>query len=67
MESIMRPPEQGADIPYYLATAEETAEISGQFFIRDGVDKGKASPLAWDTAVAEQLWAISRDYVSAWL
>jgi NAD(P)-dependent dehydrogenase (short-subunit alcohol dehydrogenase family) len=67
MLKIMRPAEQGADIPYYLATAEETANSSGQFFIRDGIDKGKAIPLAWDQSVAEQLWTTSQDYVSAWL
>lgn len=70
MRPIMRPSSQGADVPMYLATAQETAEISGEFFIRDSSnegDKGKVVPLRWDHATAEKLWSVSNDLVAAWL
>ncbi len=34
----MRPPEEGALVPLYLATSEEAGEISGEFFVREGRD-----------------------------
>ncbi|MEC9375152.1 MAG: SDR family NAD(P)-dependent oxidoreductase [Pseudomonadota bacterium] len=64
MMSIMRPPEQGADIPYYLATAEEMSQISGEFFIRSDIDKGKIIPLAWDKRIENKLWEVSNDYIA---
>ena len=67
MRPIMRPSSQGADVPMYLATAQETAEISGEFFIRDSNNEGKVVPLRWDHATAEKLWSVSNDLVAAWL
>ena len=67
MKPMMRPAEQGADVPMHLATAPELAHVTGRFFIRDGASSAKSVPLQWDKRIAEQLWDTSEKLVSDWL
>jgi NAD(P)-dependent dehydrogenase (short-subunit alcohol dehydrogenase family) len=64
MRPIMRPAEQGADVPYYLATSADVLDASGEFFVRDRGNLARAIPLGWDDAVAQKLWSVSNDYVA---
>jgi NAD(P)-dependent dehydrogenase (short-subunit alcohol dehydrogenase family) len=52
----MRPPEEGALVPLYLATDPAAGMSNGEFYVRDGRDGRHAVPLAWDPTVAERLW-----------
>jgi NAD(P)-dependent dehydrogenase (short-subunit alcohol dehydrogenase family) len=63
----VRPPEEGAQVPLYLATAEETADVSGQFFLRDGDQGGRAISLGWDRETAAALWARSGELLANWI
>jgi NAD(P)-dependent dehydrogenase (short-subunit alcohol dehydrogenase family) len=63
----MRPPEEGALVPLYLATDPDAAKSNGAFYVRDGRDGRHAVPLDWNAAVAERLWAYCRDCVRPWL
>lgn len=63
----MRPPEEGALVPLYLATDPDAANSNGAFYVRDGRDGRHAVPLDWNAAVAERLWAYCRDCVRPWL
>ncbi|UCG71403.1 MAG: SDR family NAD(P)-dependent oxidoreductase [Chromatiales bacterium] len=63
----MRPPEEGALVPFYLATADDAADVSGEFFVRVGRDGRRAVPLDWDRATAEALWQRSLDDLAPWL
>ena len=63
----MRPPEEGALVPLYLATADGAADVSGEFFVRVGRDGRRAVPLNWDRDTAEALWQRSLDDLAPWL
>ncbi len=63
----MRPPEEGALVPLYLATADDAANVSGEFFVRVGRDGRRAVPLDWDRDTAEALWQRSLDDLAPWL
>jgi NAD(P)-dependent dehydrogenase (short-subunit alcohol dehydrogenase family) len=63
----MRPPEEGALVPLYLATAPEAAAVTGEFFVRVGRDGQRAVPLEWDRELAAALWQRSLDYLQPWL
>ena len=63
----VRPPEEGAQVPVFLATAEETADVSGQFFLRDDDQRGRAISLGWDRETATALWARSGELLANWL
>ena len=56
MRPGMRPPEEGALVPLYLATDPDAGAINGQFFIRVGRDGRRAVPLNWDRDTAHRLW-----------
>ncbi len=62
----VRPPEEGAQVPVYLATADEAADVSGQFFLRDD-QGGRAVSLGWDRETAAALWARSGELLANWL
>jgi NAD(P)-dependent dehydrogenase (short-subunit alcohol dehydrogenase family) len=66
LQPRMRPPAEGAQVPLYLATAEETADVSGQFFLRDD-QGGRAISLGWDRETAAALWARSGELLANWL
>ena len=63
----VRPAEEGAQVPLHLATAAETADVTGQFFLRDGDQGGRAVSLAWDRETAAALWARSGELLANWL
>lgn len=63
----MRPPEEGAITPIYLATAPEAAGISGVFFLKSHGNGKMPARFHWDRDIAERLWAVSLDHVSRWL
>jgi NAD(P)-dependent dehydrogenase (short-subunit alcohol dehydrogenase family) len=67
MQRHMRSPEEGALMPLYLAADPATADISGQFFIREGRDGRRVLPLDWDQEAAARLWALSVRYLEPWL
>jgi len=67
MRSGMRPVEDGAITPVYLATAPEAGEISGAFFLKSHGEGRTPVHIRWDVAVAERLWETSLDLVSPWL
>jgi len=67
MRGHMRSPEEGALVPLYLASSPEAADISGEFFVREGRDGRRAVPLSWDREVAMRLWSRSRELVADWL
>jgi NAD(P)-dependent dehydrogenase (short-subunit alcohol dehydrogenase family) len=62
----MRPPAEGAQVPLFLATADEAADVSGQFFLRDD-QGGRAISLGWDRETAAALWARSGELLANWL
>jgi NAD(P)-dependent dehydrogenase (short-subunit alcohol dehydrogenase family) len=59
----MRPPEEGALVPLYLATDPAAASSNGEFYVRDGRDGRHAVPLGWDAVLAAKLWAYCLDCV----
>lgn len=63
----MRTPEEGAQVPLYVATADETADVTGQFYLRHGQDTPQVLPLAWDRRTAAELWAHSSAALAQWL
>ncbi|MCZ6895458.1 MAG: SDR family NAD(P)-dependent oxidoreductase [Gammaproteobacteria bacterium] len=67
LQPRMRPPEEGAQVPLFLATADAAADLSGQFFMRDGPDGGRPIPLNWDRDTAAALWARSGELLAHWL
>ena len=71
MQSGMRPPEQGADIPFYMATSAETAAANGRFYLRRrdlGLgDDIRSVPLNWNRTTAEQLWSETGRLLEHWL
>ncbi|MFT4592168.1 MAG: NAD(P)-dependent dehydrogenase (short-subunit alcohol dehydrogenase family) [Gammaproteobacteria bacterium] len=71
MQSGMRPPEQGADIPFYMATSAETAAANGRFYLRRrdlGLgDDIRSVPLNWNRTTAEQLWSETGRLLEQWL
>ncbi len=62
----MRPPAEGALMPLYLATDPEAGKMSGTFHVRQGRDGRRSVPLAWDRAVAAELWTRSLEHVRRW-
>lgn len=67
LRSGMRPPEEGALVPLYLATDPAAGMSNGEFYVRQGRDGRHAVPLAWDAGVAAQLWTYCLDRVERWL
>jgi NAD(P)-dependent dehydrogenase (short-subunit alcohol dehydrogenase family) len=71
MRPGMRPPEQGADIPFYMATSAETAAANGRFYLRRrdlGLgDDIRSVPLNWNRTTAEQLWSETGRLLEQWL
>lgn len=67
MRSGMRTSEEGALVPLYLATDSAAAEVSGEFFIREGRDGRRKMQLNWDRHCAAQLWNVSEELVAPWL
>jgi NAD(P)-dependent dehydrogenase (short-subunit alcohol dehydrogenase family) len=71
MRPGMRSPEEGADIPFYLATAPEIEGLTGRFFLRGrGYYAGNGFPMldiAWDRQLAARLWEASASLVRPWL
>jgi NAD(P)-dependent dehydrogenase (short-subunit alcohol dehydrogenase family) len=66
LQPRMRPPAEGAQVPLFLATADEAADVSGQFFLRDD-QGGRAISLGWDRETAAALWARSGELLANWL
>ena len=60
----MRPPAEGAQVPLFLATADQAAGMTGQFCMRDGT---RTLPFAWDRETAAALWARSGELLANWL
>jgi hypothetical protein len=67
MRPGMRSSEEGALMPLYLAADPAVAEISGEFFIREGRDGRRIMRLNWDRDTAGQLWNESKALVADWL
>ena len=67
LQPRMRPPAEGAQVPLFLATADAAADITGQFFMRDGTDGARTLPFAWDRETAAALWARSDELLANWL
>ena len=67
MRPIMRTPEEGAMVPLYLAASAQTAHITGEFFVRQGRDGGRAVPLEIDQGMAQALWDRTCAYLGGWL
>lgn len=71
MQPGMRSPEEGADVPFYLATASEIDGVTGRFFLRSrGYDSGKRFPalnIPWDRRLATRLWEASLGLVKPWV
>jgi retinol dehydrogenase-12 len=67
MRPGMRSSEEGALVPLYLAADPAAAEISGEFFIREGRDGRRIMRLNWDRDTAGQLWNESKALVAGWL
>ena len=67
LRSGMRPAEDGAITPVYLATAPDAAQISGAFFLKSHGEGKTPMRLRWDISVAERLWEVSRACVAPWL
>jgi NAD(P)-dependent dehydrogenase (short-subunit alcohol dehydrogenase family) len=63
----MRPPEEGALVPLYLATDPAAARISGEFFVRVGRDGRRSVPLQWDEELSDALWTRSLEILRPWL
>jgi NAD(P)-dependent dehydrogenase (short-subunit alcohol dehydrogenase family) len=63
----MRPPEEGALVPLYLATDPAAASSNGEFYVRDGRDGRHAVPLARDAGVAAKLWTYCLNLLKGWL
>lgn len=51
--------EEGARTPAYLAASPDVAGVSGQYFV--DCRPVKSSPLSYDRATAERLWALSEE------
>jgi len=70
MKQGMRPPEQGADIPFFMA-AEEAPTANGRFYLRRrdlGLgDDIRSVPLNWDRETAKKLWDETTALLSVWL
>ncbi len=67
LKGLMRPPEDGAMTPVYLATDSDTGQISGSFFLKSFGDGIRPMQLNWDIDVARRLWEVSRVCVEPWL
>ncbi len=71
MQPGMRTPEQGADIPFYMATSDETAAANGRFYLRRrdlGLgDEIRSMPLNWDRNTAQELWSETLTILEHWL
>jgi NAD(P)-dependent dehydrogenase (short-subunit alcohol dehydrogenase family) len=71
MRPGMRSPAEGADIPFYVATAPEIEGLTGRFFLRGrGYYKGGGFPMldiAWDRQLAALLWSASADLAQPWI
>jgi NAD(P)-dependent dehydrogenase (short-subunit alcohol dehydrogenase family) len=67
MRPGMRSAEEGALVPLFLAAAPEAADISGQFYIREGRDGRRILPLGLDPRIATNLWDHSMTCVQPWL
>lgn len=67
MRPGMRPPDEGALVPLYLATADEAAGISGEFYVRVGRNGRRPVTLDWDRELAGGLWARSEECVGRWM
>ncbi len=63
----MRPPEDGALVPLYLATDPTAGMSNGEFYVRQGRDGRLAVALAWDAGVAAQLWTYCLNLLERWL
>jgi len=57
----MRPPEEGAAVPLYLAADAAAAGVNGKFFIREGRDGRRPVELGLDARSNEQLWSATLD------
>ena len=66
LRTRMRPVEQGAEIPLFLANSDEAASVSGGFFIRSYGDGRQPARVADDRDTAERLWSVSLDLTAAW-
>lgn len=65
MKIFMLSPEKGAKSVLYLATSDETDNISGAYFNKKRREASTAE--AGDREHAHKLWKISEDYVREWL
>lgn len=71
MRSGMRPPEQGADIPFFMATSDESAATNGCFYLRRrdlGLgDEIRSVSLNWDRETAQRLRSETMVMLEPWL
>jgi NAD(P)-dependent dehydrogenase (short-subunit alcohol dehydrogenase family) len=63
----MRPPEQGAVTPVFLATDPAAAHLSGHFFLQSHGGGRQPLNIAWDEQLAESLRAKSLALLEPWL
>ena len=61
MRPFMRSPARGADTAVYLASSQDAAGLSGQYFADRKAKKSRAS--SYDTAITSRLWQVSADLV----
>jgi NAD(P)-dependent dehydrogenase (short-subunit alcohol dehydrogenase family) len=62
VKPFLRSAERGAATSLYLATSDEVADISGEYFVDCRVKKTK--PSAYDASQAQRLWELSERLVS---
>ena len=67
MRLMMRPAEQGAVTPVFLATAPEAATINGAFFLKSHGNGTAPLSIGWDRSMAERLWQVSLEYLAPFL
>ena len=71
MRPGMRPPEQGADIPFFMATSDESAATNGCFYLRRrdlGLgDEIRSVSLNWDRETAQRLRSETMVMLEPWL
>lgn len=71
MRPGMRPPVEGADIPFYLATAPEMEGVSGSFYLRGpryyAGNGYRALDPGLDDAMARIFWDVTAELLAPWL
>jgi hypothetical protein len=54
---VAKSPEEGAETPVYLATADEVEGVTGKYFV--DCDPTPSAPHSYDEAAERRLWEVS--------